>query len=216
MMARSDTMPGPRMGMMRGGMMGQGMMQMMRGMHQRMMQNPMHRSSMMAFTLPALADTLGLSDQQVSQLEELRSNMTDQRQEHREQMRAQRTEFMSLFEGKERPSPDEVRQHLMDMAEMRALQQASVYETAEQMREVLTDEQRQTIASLTPQQRMRQMMAHMPMMDMMQMMRSMHRGMMGQGMMLGGMMKNMPMRPGGMMRQGGMQNMPRQQNDQNR
>lgn len=200
---------------MQGRMMGPGMMQMMRGMHQQMMQNPMHRASMMTFMLPALADTLGLSDQQLEQISQLKSGAMSQRQEHRQQMMAHRNELMSLFEGDEQPSADAVRQHLTAMAELRANQQAALYETAQQMRQVLTEEQRQTLASLTPQQRMRQMMSHMTVMDMMQMMQSMHGGMMGGGMMQ--MMQNMPMRRGGMMQQEGMQkNMPMHRNRQNR
>jgi len=218
MMARPDSMPGGMMGMMQGDMMGQGMMQMMRGMHQKMMQNPMHRSHMTAFMLPALADTLGLSDQQVKQINQLKSEAMSQRNDHREQMMAQRQEFMSLFEEGAQPSADAVRQHVTAMAEMRANQQAAMYETAQQMRQVLTDEQRTMLDSLTPQQQMRQMMSQMPMMDMMQMMRSMHGGMMGGGMMQGGMMQNMPMMQGmhqKMTQQGGMQNMPMQQNGSN-
>jgi hypothetical protein len=219
MMARSDSMSGGMMGMMQS-RMGQGMMQMMQGMRQQMMQNPMHQASMMTFMLPALADTLGLSDQQIEKVNQFKSEAMSQRQKHRKQMVAQRKEFMGLFEGDQQPAPDAVRQHLTAMAEMRAGQQAATYETAQEMRQVLTAEQRQTLGSLTPQQKMRQMMSQMPMMDMMQMMRSMHGGMMGGGMMQGGMtgqgmMKNMPMQQGGMMQQGGIQNMPRQQNQQN-
>lgn len=200
MMARPDSMPGPmmgRMGMMQGGMMGQGMMQMMQGMRQQMMQSPMHRASMMAFTLPALADTLGLSDQQLEQINQLKSEAMAQRQEHQQQMMTHRQQLMDLFQGDEQPSADAVRQHLTAMAELRANQQAAMYETAQEMRQVLTAEQRQMLARMTPQQQMRQMMSHMTMMDMMQMMQSMQGGMMGQD-----MMQNMPMmQQGGMMQQ---------------
>ncbi|PQJ36550.1 hypothetical protein BSZ35_16290 [Salinibacter sp. 10B] len=220
MMARSDSMPGGMMGMMQGGMMGQGMMQMMRGMHQQMMQNPMHRSHMTAFMLPALADTLGLSDQQVDQINQFKSEAMSQHSEHQAQMKAQREEFMSLFETEGQPSAEAVRQHLTAMAEMRADQQAAMYEASQQMRQVLTDEQRTMLDSLPPQQKMRQMMSRMPMKDMMQMMGSMGGGMgecpMGGGMMSG--MQGMPMMQGmhqQMMQQGGMQNMPMQQNRQN-
>lgn len=198
MMARSDSIPGPMMGMMQGGMM-----QMMRGMHQRMMQNPMHRSRMMAFMLPALADTLGLSEQQRDQLQELKDRAMNQRQTHRQQMMADRQEFMGLFEEGQ-PSSEQVRRHMMAMTEMRVDQRVTFYEVAQKMRRVLTDEQRQMLDDLTPRQRMRQMMSTMPMTDMMQMMQSMHGSMMG-----GGMMGS------GMMQQGSMKNMPMHQNRQN-
>jgi hypothetical protein len=183
MMARSDRTSGPMMGMMQGEMM-----QRMRGMHQQMMQNPMHRSSMMAFMLPALADTLGLSDQQRSQLQELKSEAMSRRQEQRQQMMKDRKEFMGLFEEGS-PAPDEVRRHLTAMAEKRAGSRASLYETAQEMNQVLTEEQRQTLEGMTHRQRMRQMMSSMPMMDMMKMMRSMHGSMMGDTMQKGSMMQ---------------------------
>ena len=217
MMNRPDSMSGGMMGMMQGRMGGQGMMQnmpmmmqRMQGMHQKMMQNPMHRAQMMTFMLPALADTLGLSDQQIEQMNQLKSEAMAQRNDQKEQMMTHRKELMGLFEGDGQPSADAVRQHLTAMAEMRAGQQAAMYEASQQMRQVLTAEQREMLSGMTMQQRMRQMMANMPMMDMMQMMRSMHGGMMG-----GGMMQNMPMQNGGMMQQGGMKNMPGQQNREN-
>lgn len=188
------------------------MMQMMRGMHgmhQQMMQNPMHRAGMMAFALPALADTLGLEDQQVEELDALKSEMTEERQRHREEMQAAQQELQALFEDDETPAPEEVRAQLQEIAELRAEGQAAIYETAQRMREVLTEEQQSRLDELTPQQIHRQMMRNMTMMDMMQMMQSMHGGMMG-----GGMMQGMQ---GGMMQQGGrQQHMPQRQNRQNR
>lgn len=199
MMAQMDSMPAPMMGMM----------QMMRARHQQMMQNPMHRASMMAFMLPALADTLGLSEEQTDQLQELKSEAMAQRREHRQQMMAERKEFMSGFEESQ-PSSEAVRQHLTTMADSRVEQRATMYETAQQMREVLTEEQRETLEGLSPQQRMRQMMSRMPMMDMMKMMRSMRGGqMMGGGMMGSGMMGR------SMKQQGGMKNMHKQRNRRN-
>lgn len=215
MMMRPDSM---MRGPMQGQMMGGGMMQMMRGMHQQMMQNPMHRTSMMTFMLPALADTLGLSEEQTTQLNQLKSEAMAQRQEHQQQMNTHRQELMGLFDGDEQPATEAVREHVMAMAEMRANQQAALYETAQQMRNVLTDAQRQMLDGMTPQQMMHQMMSNMPMMEMMQMMRSMHGGMMGNGMMGRGMMpmmQNMPMRQGGMMQQGMRQNMPMHRNRHN-
>jgi hypothetical protein len=179
-------------GMMGPGMMQGGMMPMMHRMHQQMMQNPMHRARMMTFMLPALADTLGLSDQQVEQINQLKSTAMAQHKEHQQQMMAQRQELIGLFEGDGQPSTEVVREHVTALAEMRANQQVALYEAAQQMHQELTDEQRQMLDGMTPQQQMHQMMANMPMMDMMQMMRTMHGGQMG-GMMQGRMMQNMPM-----------------------
>jgi hypothetical protein len=202
MMAQPDSMRGGMMGMRQGGMMGQGMMRMMHRRHQQMMQSPMHRAHMMPFMLPALADTLGLTEQQMKQINRLKSEAMAQRQEHRQQMMAQRNEFMGLFDADEPPAPQAVRQHTAAMAEMRANHQAALYETAHQVRQVLTDAQRQQLDGLSSHEVMHQMMAHMPMMDMMRMMRVMHDGMGGSGMMRGGMMQHRPMHRQGRMQRG--------------
>lgn len=177
-------------GMMQGGMMQGGMMPMMHRMHQQMMQNPMHRARMMTFMLPALADTLGFSEEQTGQINQLMSEAMSRHKEHQQQMMTHRQELMSRFEGDAQPSAEVVREHVMAMAEMRANQQMALYETAQQMREVLTDDQRQMLDDMTPQQHMRQMMTNMSMMDMMQMMQTMHGRQMG-GMMQGRMMQHM-------------------------
>ncbi|MGK7294293.1 MAG: hypothetical protein ACNS61_00525 [Candidatus Wenzhouxiangella sp. M2_3B_020] len=176
-------------------------MPMMQAMHGQMMQNPMHRTSMMAFMLPTLADTLELTGQQRERLTELKRTMMQQRQQMMQRMQDRQQQMRDLFAGEGQPAPAEVRQHLMAVAELRARQQADLYEVAREMQQVLTDEQRQMLTGMTPQQTMRQMMANMTMMDMMQMMRAMHGGMVG-----GGMMNRMPMmmQPG-MMRPGMMQ-----------
>lgn len=196
MMARSDSMQG-------------GMMPMMRRMHQQMMQNPVHRARMMTFVLPALADTLSLSDQQVAQINQHKREAMTQHKAHRQQMMTQRQELMGLFEDNAQPSTDAVREHIMAMAEMRANWQVALYEAAQQMGQVLTADQRQMLDGMTPQQQMHQMMANMPMMDMMdmmQMMRAMHGGQMGGQM--GGMMQGRRMQR--------MQDMPMQHHRPNR
>jgi Spy/CpxP family protein refolding chaperone len=191
-------------GMMQGDMMQNMpmMMQRMRAMHQRMMQNPMHRARMMAFMLPAMADTLGLSEEQTAQLNQLKSEAMAQRKEQMKQVKAHRRQLMALFDEDGQPSADAMRAHLTAMAELQTDQKIALYGTAQEMRQVLTAEQRKTLSSMSMKQRMRQMMANMPMMDMMQMMQSMHGGMMGGGMMQ--MMQDMPMQKGGMMQEGGM------------
>lgn len=174
MMARADSAQGPQMGMM-----GPNMMAMMQGMQHQMMQNPMQRVHMTAFSLPSLADTLGFSEEQVGRLNELKGTMLSRRQTHRQQIQAQHAEMMKLFEDEAVPSANIVREHLQTMAELRARHQAEVYETSQQMRAVLTDDQRRRLDRLTPQQYMNQMMAHMPMRDMMQLMQFARGGMMG-------------------------------------
>lgn len=197
MNARSDNMSGSKMGMMDGAMKRSGMMPMMQRMHrmhQQMMNNPVQRSAMMALMLPAFADTLGLTDQQERRLQELKSEALAQRRDDRQQKMRNREELTGLFE-EGNPSPEQVRRLVTVMAEQKAGRQAATYETAHQMRQVLTDPQRQMLQGLSHRERMRHVMATMPMMEMMQMMRSMHEGQMRPGMMQGG---GMPMMESGM------------------
>lgn len=197
MMARADSAQGPQMDMMQDGMMGPNMMAMMQGMQHQMMQNPMHRAHIMAFSLPSLADTLSLSEAQVRELEDMKTDMMAQRQVHREQMQGQRTELMGRFEADASPPAAVVRKHLRAMGELRADHQAAMYSAAQSMRAVLTDEQRQKLDSLSPQQYINQMMARMPMRDMMQMMQSGRGGMMGNCPMQKAPMMGRGMGPGG-------------------
>lgn len=217
MRAPSDSMPGPRMGMMQGQMMRGGTMQMMGRMHRQMMQGPMHRSRMMVHLVPALADTLGLTEAQSSQLQELKSALSSKQKDVRQQMAANRQEMRTLVQNEGDPSPETFRNHLTQMAELRVDLRATTYETAQQMRGVLTPEQQNMLDELSPQEQMQLMMTRMPMMEMMQMMNAgggMGRGMRGNCPMVGmqhrsmksGMRQQM-MRPGGRMQgQNGGQN----------
>ncbi len=186
--ARQDTMP-----MMMPRMMA--MMGAMRGMHQQIMQDPMHRAGMMVYALPALADTLGLSDEQREQLRQRKQQFITQQRMHRQEMQALQKQFAALFEGDAPPEPDAVRDQLQAQADLRVEQQAARYEAAAEMREVLTDEQREALDRMEPRALYRQLMANMTMQEMMQMMRALHGGgMMGPG--GPGMMPGMPMTPG--------------------
>lgn len=181
--ARPDTMPmmmPPMMGMM------QGMMP------QQMMQDPMHRAGMMAYAMPALADTLELSEEQRETLQERKQQFVDQQEGQRQKMRAQQKQLRALFEDAAQPGPAAVREQLQALADLRVEQQAARYEAVLQMRDVLTDAQQEALDQMDPRALHRQMMAHMTVMDMMQMMRALHDG----GRMAGGsgMMQGMPMR----------------------
>ena len=186
MMMRPDTSARP-MGMGPGRMMSPGMVQRMQGVHRRMMQRPLHRTSMAAFLLPALADTLGLSSQQTEQLGRMKQAMMARHREHRRQMLARRSELQSLFEDEARPDAETVREHLRAVARLRAEQRALVYETGQSMREVLTPEQREAFDALTPRQQMRALMTRLTVADMMQMRRMMHGPRRGRGLGLQGM-----------------------------
>jgi len=174
------------MGMMHGGMgMQGGMMGMMMQRMGMMMQHPMHRTMAMLFTLPYLEEELGLSEEQKKQLEQLKQEFL---QQHRSTMQAIQGLRQTLMEKMQDPeaSLDDIRASMKTMMDMKLNMHMLALETARKMKQVLTEEQRQKLQAMTPQQWMQAMMRHMPMMEMMQMMK-MHQGMMGGGMMMGGM-----------------------------
>lgn len=188
--ARPDTMPEMVMPPMMG---------VMQPMYQQMMQNPMFRTGMMVYVLPALADTLGLSFEQRQQLQQLQQQFAAQQQERQQEMQEQQQQLMALFEGDAQPDSAALREQLQALADLRAQHQAARYETAMQMRNVLTEAQRQMVEQMDQRALHRHMMANMTVMDMMQMMRAMRGGMVGMG--GAGRMQAMPMRYDGPMHQ---------------
>lgn len=169
------------------GMMQQGMM----------MQNPLHRATMMAFVLPAMADTLGLSEQQQRQLGELKQRMLQAHRARQQEIRQHQQALQALFQNEQQPDPAALREHLQAIARLEVDDRLAPYETFRQMLQVLNDAQRERLRGMQPHQLMAYMM-RLPMMEMMPMMHMMHgrEGMMR--MMQGGMMPMMQMMQGGM------------------
>jgi len=199
-MMRPDT----ARGMMPGGMMGQmGMMPMMQmmpcmmGMMQQgmMMQNPLHRATMMAFVLPAMADTLGLSEQQQHQLRTLKQHMLEAHRAHQQEIRQHRQALQALFQNGQQPDPAALREHLQAIARLEVDDRLAPYETFRQMLQVLDDTQRERLRGMQPRHMMTYMM-RLPMMEMMPMMHMMHGGESMMPMMMpGGMMDQMGIMP---------------------
>ncbi len=196
-MMRPDT----ARGMMRGGMMGQmsmmPMMQMMprmMGMMQQgmMMQNPLHRTTMMAFVLPAMTDTLGLSKQQQNQLRALKQRMLEAHRARQREIRQHRQALQELFQNGQQPDPAALREHLQAIAQLKVDDRLAPYETFLQMLQVLDDTQRERLRGMQPRHMMTYMM-RLPMMEMMPMMHMMHGGEGMMRMMGGGMMGQMGM-----------------------
>ncbi|WP_457651432.1 Spy/CpxP family protein refolding chaperone [Rhodocaloribacter sp.] len=205
-MMQGGMMQGGMMGggMMQGGMMGGGMMQGMMHMHmnmmQQMMSNPLKRSSLTIYVLPTMKDLLDLSDEQVSSMKDA-ARAYESRVAELKEMAAKTGEQLKSALTAENPDPDRVKSLLRENATLHADLKALGFETARKMEALLTPEQRQKLAELTPMQMHHHMMANMTMMEMMKAMGGMmDGGMMGGGMMGGGMMR------GGMMDGGMMQN----------
>ncbi len=157
MMGRSDS----TRGMMQGSMMGM------------MMQNPLHRATMMAFVLPAMADTLSLSEQQQNQLRALKQRMLEGHRARQQEIRQHQQALQSLFQNEQQPDPAALREHLQAMAQLEADDRLAPYETFRQMLQVLNDAQRERLRGIQPHQLMAYMM-RLPMMEMMPMMHMMH------------------------------------------
>lgn len=171
-MQQADSTRG-MMGVMQGSMMG--MMQMHMQMMEQMMQNPLHRAAMLVHVLPTLQEPLNLSEDQVTRLEECAQQFKQQEQVHQNQVMRARQQLELL--DSEDAAPERVRSLLEEVATHDAQMQALAYETAAQMKRVLSDEQRTKLANMTPMHLHHHMMANMTMMEMMQ------GGMMPSGMM---------------------------------
>ncbi|WP_456425584.1 Spy/CpxP family protein refolding chaperone [Rhodocaloribacter sp.] len=197
-MMQGSMMQGGMMqgGMMQGGMM-QGMMHMHMNMMKQMMSNPLKRSSLMIYGLPTMKDLLDLSDEQVSSMRDA-ARAYESRAAELKEMAAKTGEQLKSALAAENPDPDRVKSLLRENATLHADLKALGFETARKMEALLTPEQRQKLAELTPMQMHHHMMANMTMMEMMKAMG----GMMGGGMMGGGMMQSGMM--GGGMMHGGM------------
>ena len=165
-----------------------------------MMRGAMHQTVMTPFVLPELQSELGLSTQQVTQLRQLKQEMLSKGKEFSTQIAAKRKELDALL-GPGTSKGDQVKKLFEQIANLRAQQMYTGYETSTKMRAVLTDAQRTKLAAMKPNEFHQAMMSRMTMNDMMEMMQFMGGGggMMGQ--MMGGMMGGMMMGQG-MMGQG--------------
>jgi hypothetical protein len=169
-------------GMMQDGMMQGGMMGMMGGMDAGMMNHPVRRTAYIVRMLPSMQETLGLTEAQQDRLEAMKENFNNRHEAMMNEAGESAAAMQSVtFES----SPAEVRNMLREAATARAEMQALAFETAAQMRDVLTEEQRETLAGMNPMQMRSQMMSGMTMMDMMNARQS--------------MMDSCPMMQGGMM-----------------
>ncbi|ARA92150.1 hypothetical protein AWN76_002490 [Rhodothermaceae bacterium RA] len=168
-----DMMHSPMTGMMRHHM------QMM----QQMMQDPLRRSAMLVHVLPSLQEPLVLSDEQAAQLRQHAQQFKEQKKAHQQQMKQAKAQLQELMASGD-AAPERVRAQLEEAARHHAQMQALAYETAEQMKGVLTAEQQATLTKMKPMQLHHHMMMNMTMMEMMQ---ALQPGMMSCGMMQGGM-----------------------------
>jgi hypothetical protein len=188
---------------------GAGMPMPMMGMGMGMMGGPMNQSVMTPFLLPELQSELGLSAQQVTQLRQLKQEMLTKGKDFSTQIAAKRKELDALL-APGTSKGEQVKKLFEQIANLRAQQLYTGYETTTKMKAALTDAQRTKLAAMKPYDFHQAMMSHMTMNDMGQMMQFMGGG----GMMMGGMMMGQGMMgmPGrGMMMHEGMPGAPPKQ-----
>lgn len=169
-------------------MMGQGNMQdHMRAMHQ-MMSHPVMRTMMMTTAIPAMKDTLGLSQDQIRKLDATNESL----QKKRENLGARLDEVDGRLKNElgtlSDSDSDELESLIRERAVLVADHQALALTSAVQMHGVLTENQQAKLASMDAMQMHRHLMSSMSHEQMMSMM---HGGMMsGMGcpMMTGEMM----------------------------
>lgn len=168
-----------RGGMMQGMSMGGGMMGMM--------QEPMHHSLALAHMLPTMQEPLNLEDAQVARLQGIHEDHLASQADRMERVRAARADLNDVMAAED-PDASRIESLLKSAAEAHAEMQASMFSTVQQMKGVLSAEQRAALEEMQPSELHRHMMQNMSMMDMMQMMNRMHGGMMNQHAMHGGKM----------------------------
>ena len=172
------------------------------------MAGPMHQTVMTPFLLPELQSELGLSAQQVTQLRQLKQEMLTKGKDFSSQIAAKRKELDALL-APGTSKGEQVKKLFEQIANLRAQQLFTGYETTTKMKAALTDAQRTKLAAMKPNEFHQAMMSRMTMNDMMEMMQFMGGGgMMGgmtmDGMMMSGMMMSQGMMGGHMMMREGM------------
>jgi hypothetical protein len=171
----AEPQQGPPPGMM------QGRMGPMRGA---IAQNPLARSTMLAFVLPDMQSELGLSSTQAAELGRLRTQFISQEQTTSAEIAAARKKLSDSVASGTAP---EVQGAINSLTTLQGRRMLNAYQTASNMKAVLTPQQRTSLQAMTPAQLRSAMMSHMTMNQMSQMMQIM-RGTAGAGMMGGGMM----------------------------
>jgi len=155
--------------------------------HMTMMDDPLRRSAMLVHMLPTMQESLGLSDDQVMRMKQSTQQYKERNDTHQQQMKRATEQLDELLASEDAP-PNRVRSLLEETASHGARMQALAFESAAEMKGMLSAEQRAKLSGMKPMQMHHHMMTNMTMMEMMQ---AMHGGMVSgekMGMMKQGMM----------------------------
>lgn len=145
----------------------------LRSMMQEMTQNPLHQAAMMAFALPAMVDTLALSNEQQSQLLAIKQRMLEGHRTRQQEIQQHQQAIQALFQENPQPDLAALRKHLQAIAQLEVDDRLAPYETLHQMLQVLDNAQRERLHRLQLSYVMTYVM-RLPMMDRMPMMHMMH------------------------------------------
>lgn len=175
--ARVDAVKGGMLGRpgMMGIMGGQGMMggrRMMGGPGMMGEQNTLHRSMMLVHVLPSMQEPLDLSEAQITQLTEAEESLMEAHAQLRDSMTALQERLRDLM-AQENADPDDVETLMKRIAEQRAEIQSATFAASQDMKEMLTVEQRAALEDMDAPRLLQHMMQNMSMMEMMQMMQKM-------------------------------------------
>ncbi len=137
-------------GDMNEGMMSEGRMRgrdMMMPMHRNMMQNmPMHKHMMMIKMLPNMQDKLSLTNDQVSELIDMKAAFEKEQADFKAKLSRQHMQLKDLMKD-EAPAGD-VEAQLKKCADARVEMHVTTYRTAQQMKKVLDEDQREKACNL--------------------------------------------------------------------
>ncbi|MFO8001592.1 MAG: Spy/CpxP family protein refolding chaperone [Marinilabilia sp.] len=145
MMQNKDRgMEGMNEGMMSEGRMGgQGGMMMQNMMMQNM---PMRKHMMMIKMLPNMQDKLSLTNDQVNELIDMKASFEKEQADFKAEMSRKHMKLNDLL--KDEAPAGEVESQLKQCADSRVEMHVAAYKTAQQMKEVLDEEQRKEVGKL--------------------------------------------------------------------
>ncbi len=161
-------------------------MMVMMQQHMQIMKDPLRHSAMLVHMLPTMQEPLTLSDDQAARMKQSKQQFKEQKDTHQKQMKQAKEQLQELLTSGD-AAPNRVRSLLEETASHHVQMQALAYETAAEMKGMLSAEQRAKLSEMKPMQMHHHMMTNMTMMEVMQ---AMHGGMMSgeeKGMMQDGM-----------------------------
>lgn len=125
---------------------------------------PLVRSLFAAFVLPELQTELGLTPDEVNQLKQQKADLLTKGEDYSRRIAVKERELDALF------SPDtskgqQVKALLEQIAELRAQQHYAIYQAARRMKAVLTEEQRNRLETLKPEELRHVAMSHLTLED---------------------------------------------------